>query len=147
MAMQKIEAWEQIRSLLYSQAFPGALEALLDSVQPTELVHAIFQLTEDEQRKLLSIVSPERAADLIEDLPGSVAADLIEEMPAAWAWKGNAVLGLVVGAALAVNTFDVLPRKYNEQPHRFGWSDATSGAGSADGPVSGCDAPIQRSIT
>ena len=39
-------------------------------------------MTPDEQRSLLTAVSPERAAELIEDLPDTHAADLIDDMPA-----------------------------------------------------------------
>ncbi len=80
--MDKEDTREQIRSLLSPDSSPAALESLLDSTDQGELVHALFTLSEDEQRTLLSTVSAERAAELIEDLPEGHVADLIEEMPA-----------------------------------------------------------------
>jgi magnesium transporter len=82
MALDTVEPWIQIRSLLRPGSPPASLETLFDSLDAGELIHAIYHLTADEQRALISIISPERAAALIEDLPDSHAADLIEEMPA-----------------------------------------------------------------
>ncbi len=82
MATEVVEVWEELRTLLRADGPPEVMETLLDSLQPTEIVYALFQLSEDEQRKLLSVVSAARAADLIEELPDNVAADLIEDMAA-----------------------------------------------------------------
>ncbi len=82
MTRNNIAARDQIRSLLETERPPAALERQLDRLDSAELLHAVFQLTPDEQRQLLSAVSAERAAHLAEELPGAHAADLIEEMPA-----------------------------------------------------------------
>jgi magnesium transporter len=47
------------------------------------LLHDILHVTQDEQRKLLALISAERAADIVEELPESHAANLMELMPAA----------------------------------------------------------------
>ena len=82
MADEQISNWARIRYMLRAGDSDEELEALLDSMGPVELLHAAFHLTDDEQRSLLSIVSPERAAELIEEMPEGHAADLIEDMPA-----------------------------------------------------------------
>ena len=78
----KIDARDQLRSALESGVPTGQLDALLDSIDSAELLHAMFLLDPDEQRKLLSSVSAEKAANLVEDLPDSHTAELMEEMTA-----------------------------------------------------------------
>ena len=73
---------ERIRQLLESEQAPSTIEQWLNEIDSADLLHAIFQLTPDEQRNFLSVVSAERAAHIVEDLPSSHSADLIEEMPA-----------------------------------------------------------------
>ncbi len=73
---------DQIRSLLQTENPSAELETILDEHESSELVHAVYLLTPEEQRKLLSAVSAESAADLVENLPGAHAADIIEEMAA-----------------------------------------------------------------
>ena len=58
------------------------VEAMLDAMQPDELLHEIYVLSPADQRKLLALLSPERAASLLEGVSDSYAADLIEDMPA-----------------------------------------------------------------
>ena len=72
----------QFRSWLEADEPAATLEQHLDELDSVALLRAVFQLTPDEQRKLLSAVSAERAAHIVEDLPSSHGADLIEEMPA-----------------------------------------------------------------
>ncbi len=73
---------EQIRQLLQSQTSRGLWDEKLEEIDSSELLHAVFQLDPDEQRQLLSAVSSERAAQLVEEFPHTVSADLIEQMPA-----------------------------------------------------------------
>ena len=73
--------WIEMRSLLLPGSDYRQLESLLDTLTPTDLLHAVFHLSTDEQRNLLSIISAERAADLIEEMPGGHAAALIADMP------------------------------------------------------------------
>ena len=82
MATEEREVWSQIRTLIHADTPPADIEMLLDTLDAGELLHAVFHLTADEQRSLLSIISAERAANIVEDLPGGHAADLIEEMRA-----------------------------------------------------------------
>ncbi|NQV86408.1 MAG: magnesium transporter, partial [Woeseiaceae bacterium] len=82
MADNQALAQVQIQNLLRTGDSGEELESLLESMKSGDLLNAVFHLTVDEQRALLSIISAERAADLIEEMPGSHAADLIEYMPA-----------------------------------------------------------------
>ncbi len=82
MVAETIEPWDQLRSMLHEGSPDHVLEALLDSLPPADLIHTVFQLGEDDQRRLLSAISASRAADVIEDMPEGIAADLIEDMAA-----------------------------------------------------------------
>jgi len=59
-----------------------AVEAMLDTMHPDELLHEVYLLAADAQRRLLALLPPERAASLLEVVSDAYAADLIEEMPA-----------------------------------------------------------------
>ena len=83
MANRQEQPWLDISDLLRSESDADAIEALLDGLEPSDLLHAVFTLKPDEQRALLSLVSPNRAATLIEELPDGHVADLIHEMPVA----------------------------------------------------------------
>jgi len=73
---------DQLRALLKPERPPEALERQLDKINSADLLHAVFQLSPDEQRQLLEAVSPERAAQIVEEFPDGHTADLIEEMRA-----------------------------------------------------------------
>jgi magnesium transporter len=70
-----------LRGLLASHDREG-LEQHLGELTGSESIHAVLNLTPDEQRALLTGISAETAAELVEDMPEGHAADLIEEMPA-----------------------------------------------------------------
>ncbi len=82
MITETVATWDQIRILLTDNAAPDVVEAFIDTLEPNELVRAVFRLTSDEQRQLLGAVSPDKAAELTEYLPDAHAADLIDDMPA-----------------------------------------------------------------
>lgn len=70
-----------LRELLESSLSAEELGVALDNVEPAELLHGVFMLGVNEQRRLLSALNPERAASLVEELPDTHTADLIEDMP------------------------------------------------------------------
>ena len=72
----------RLHELLEAQVPAREVEVLLDSLPASELLHDVLHLTQDEQRKLLALISAERAAEIVEELPESHAANLIELMPA-----------------------------------------------------------------
>ena len=74
--------WVQIREMLGRGDPVSEIQAYLDDLDQGEMLHAVFALPPDEQRKLLSVLAPAQAAMLVEDFPDSHVADLIEEMAA-----------------------------------------------------------------
>jgi len=80
MTQNNISERNQIRTLLDSEDPSAALEKKLDEIDSAELLHAVFQLSTEEQRQLLSAISVEKAAHLVEEFPSSHGADLIEDM-------------------------------------------------------------------
>jgi magnesium transporter len=75
------QPWENLRDLATANDTEG-LKGFVDSLSPSEAVHAIFHLNAEDRQLVLTRLSPEEAADLIEDIPDEHAADLIERMPA-----------------------------------------------------------------
>ncbi len=58
------------------------LRKFIESLPTSEVVYLMSKLARKEQHKLLLMINPEEAADVIEELPESQAADIIEEMDA-----------------------------------------------------------------
>ena len=73
---------KRIRSMLDSQLSADEIGAALDGFDPSDLLHAVLTLNDDDQRNLLSALTPLRAAELVEEFPDSHTAELLEEMPA-----------------------------------------------------------------
>lgn len=82
MSKQKDKPWSQIHAMLDRGDPANEIESVLDDLAPAEMLHAVFTLRPDDQRALLSILAPAKAASLVEDLPDTHVAELIEEMPA-----------------------------------------------------------------
>ncbi len=78
--IEKTNVRDDIRDLLES-GNRMTIEEYLDQLSSADSIHAVFNLTADEQRSLLSMISAEKAADLVDDMPGGHVADLIENMP------------------------------------------------------------------
>ena len=79
-----IPSWERLRELIDSQN-AAQLTPFIETLSPSETARAISRLDEKEQQILFSLLSPEDAADTIEDMPDAQAADLVEDMPSAQA--------------------------------------------------------------
>lgn len=82
MQVKQPTPWDELSALLQTSDSAAEVEAALDDIDPAELIHTVFTLNPEDQRKLLSLVSPHRAAALLEELPDTHSADLIEEMSA-----------------------------------------------------------------
>jgi len=85
MPEEKLSHREQLSEALELNRPRKTLERIMDNMESAEMLHAVFNLTPDEQRQLLSVISAERAAQIVEEFPDSHTADLIEEMPASQA--------------------------------------------------------------
>ena len=77
------DSWVRLHDLLEARVSGREVEIFLDSLPASDLLHDVLHLTQDEQRKLLALISAERAADIVEELPESHAANLMELMPVA----------------------------------------------------------------
>ncbi len=78
---QQTHPTQTIRAMLADSSPSADIEAVLDGLDPTELLHTVFELKPDQQRALLSLLPPPKAASIVEDLPDKHVADLMEEMP------------------------------------------------------------------
>jgi magnesium transporter len=77
MATDIMNDWEPLRALLGQGAAAAEVERFLDTLPAAEVLPAVFHLNTDEQRKLLAVISAERAAHIVEELPEGYAADLM----------------------------------------------------------------------
>ncbi len=73
--------WEKIERLL-DEGNTEALEAFLEVLGANGITNAVAHLNEDNQLALLTSISPEHAAFLMEELPSVQAAGLLEKIPA-----------------------------------------------------------------
>lgn len=64
---------------------PQAIADFLDATEPGETMHAIAQLSNSQQSKLLESLSFEEAAELVDRMPEAQAAQVIERLSAAHA--------------------------------------------------------------
>lgn len=74
------QSWEML-SALAAAGDAKQLEAYVDSIGTSETFRAILRLDAAEREKVLTTLSPEGAAELIEEIPEEHAADLIEQLP------------------------------------------------------------------
>ena len=68
--------------VLVSAGNRDGLQDFLETLTPAEIARSISRLEEPTQMRLLTLLIPEDAADLIEELPDAQGADLIEDLPA-----------------------------------------------------------------
>ncbi len=73
---------QHIRELLTAGLTAEEIGSALDDLDPSELLHAVLTLKTDDQRALLSALTPNRAATLVEEFPDAHTAELMEDMPA-----------------------------------------------------------------
>jgi len=77
--MPERRPWLRLEDLV-SEGDADHVVAFLDTLTPAQTARAIGHLDEEATNKLLTVLSPEEAADVLVDLPDEQAADLIEEM-------------------------------------------------------------------
>lgn len=77
---KKTPPWDTLRTLI-AAGKQLELTAFLESLSAPETARGISRLTGAEQLQLLSLLSPENAADVIQEIPEVQAADIVEEMP------------------------------------------------------------------
>lgn len=80
-AREFAEPWHQLREALERADVP-AIQSLIDDVSGGELARALRHLSESERNLLLTLLAPDNAADLMEEIPEHQAASILEELPA-----------------------------------------------------------------
>jgi magnesium transporter len=75
-----LSSWERLRELIVDEN-GEALTRYIDTLSPSETALSVSRLTEDERLRLFGLLSPEDAAELIEEIPEAQAADIVEVMP------------------------------------------------------------------
>lgn len=75
-----LESWERLRTIL-DAGDAATLGSFLDSLGPAETARAISRLERDEQSRLLTLLDPVVAAEVIEEVSATQAVELIEELP------------------------------------------------------------------
>ncbi len=80
MEAQELEKpWEQLASLIESND-PHQVLAFLNSINPADTALAVSRLNAGAQSALLTLLSPEHAAEVIEDISDAQAAEIIEDL-------------------------------------------------------------------
>ena len=74
-----LEPFQTLQSMLTGEA-AGDIGTFLTSLAPADAVRALLRLDEEEQDRLIRLLSADQAADLLEDLPDSHAAGLIKRI-------------------------------------------------------------------
>jgi len=74
-----LEPWDHLRGLTEAGDGP-ALQAFLETLEPRTPSWALFRLSTEDQERLVRLLSPDLAADLLEELPDFHVADLIERL-------------------------------------------------------------------
>lgn len=76
-----VRPWEELREIV-TTGEQSELEFFFKALPAGEIARAVSRLEEDEQTKLMCSLTPETAAELIEEVSDVQAADLIERLPA-----------------------------------------------------------------
>jgi magnesium transporter len=73
--------WDRLHDLAESGNAPG-LEDLIDKLDPSETLRAFYRLNTEDQQRLVALLPPDHAADLLDDLTEDHAAELLEQLDA-----------------------------------------------------------------
>ena len=73
--------WEQLQKLLELNDIEG-IKSYVNSLKTKEIIRSISHLDKEEQHQLLTVLSPEDAADVVENIPDAQAVSIIEGMKA-----------------------------------------------------------------
>ncbi|MDA0746967.1 MAG: magnesium transporter [bacterium] len=77
--VDQLEPWERLRELIGAKDSRG-LGQVLDGLSAMETVYAFSRLSQEGQSQLLTLLKPENAAGLIEEVTDAQAVDLIEHL-------------------------------------------------------------------
>ena len=71
--------WEELESLIRSDD-PILVQEYLDSLNSEDIVRSMNRLKKGDRRKLMTLLSPQEAADIIDDIHDIQAADIIDDL-------------------------------------------------------------------
>ena len=78
-ATETTKPWEELARLAESGS-PPELEAFLDELPASDVALAMSRLSDDEQAQVVTVLTPDHAADLVEQLTDVQAVELIEHL-------------------------------------------------------------------
>lgn len=76
---QTEKPWEYLEELIAAKD-AARIRSFLDSTNPADTALAISRIDDDLVNDLMILLSPEDAAELIEDLPDTQAAEIMEDL-------------------------------------------------------------------
>jgi len=76
------EPWQNLKALIQAGS-RHVLPSYIESLSATELALAVSRLSQEEHTRLLGLLSPQDAAELIDQIEDVQAVDLIEDLPPA----------------------------------------------------------------
>jgi magnesium transporter len=77
--MRHAESWETLVNLI-ERGEPAAVETFIGGLTPVETALAMSRLEDELRTRLINLLAPEEAADMLRDLPQEQAAGLITEI-------------------------------------------------------------------
>ena len=77
--IQEARPWEYLKEQI-EQGAEEEIKRYLDTLQSEEIVGSVSHLNENERLALLSLLTPQDAAHLVDDLPWAQAVDIINEL-------------------------------------------------------------------
>ena len=77
--IQEARPWEYLKEQI-EQGAQGEIKRYLDTLQSEEIVGSVSHLNDSERLALLSLLTPQDAAQLVDDLPWAQAVDIINDL-------------------------------------------------------------------
>ena len=77
--IQEARPWEYLKEQI-EQGAEGEIKRYLDTLQSEEIVGSVSHLNDSERLALLSLLTPQDAAQLVDDLPWAQAVDIINDL-------------------------------------------------------------------
>lgn len=77
---KEIESWKLLREFVETKNTAG-LTDYLNNLDSSDIARAVLRLEMEDQVKLLGMLDPEMAAEIIEGIPDLHAVEVVEEMP------------------------------------------------------------------
>ncbi len=76
---EQLEPWVQLHDLI-SSGDAKVIRAFLEKFEPAETLRAFSRLSAEDQQELLTVITPNEAAEILIDMSDENAADLVEQL-------------------------------------------------------------------